>query len=69
MPEVKRLVRDVHNKMVAGVCSGLAKYLNIDPTVIRVIYVFLTLFSLFVGVLFYLILWLIIPEEEQPLFP
>lgn len=58
----KRLYRSAKNKMLAGVCSGLAKYLNMDPTVIRVIWAVLSLFA-FVGVIAYIVCALIIPEE------
>ncbi len=57
----KRLFRDVDNKVIAGVCSGLAAYLNTDPVFIRVIFAILPFVS--VGVIFpiYIILWLVIP--------
>ena len=58
----KKLYRSAKNKMLAGVCSGLAKYLNMDPTVIRVIWAVLSLFA-FVGVIAYIVCALIIPEE------
>ena len=53
------------NRCVAGVCGGIAEYLDLDPTVVRVIYVLLSLFSAgFPGTLVYLILWVLIPERE-----
>ena len=58
----KKLYRSANNKMLAGVCSGLAKYLGMDPTVIRVIWAVLSLFA-FIGVVAYIICALIIPEE------
>ena len=58
----KTLYRSASNKMLAGVCSGLAKYLGMDPTVIRVIWAVLSLFA-FIGVVAYIICALIIPEE------
>ena len=48
---------------IAGVCGGLAKYLNIDPTVVRIIFLVL-LFMGLCGGLIYLIIWLCAPEEE-----
>jgi len=57
-----RLYRSQTDRMVAGVCGGLAKYFNIDPTVIRLIFVVLALAG-GPGVLLYLILWLITPIE------
>ena len=57
----KKLYRNTQNKMIAGVCSGLAEYLNIDPTVIRVIWALIALSG--AGLLAYLICALIIPEK------
>ena len=57
----KKLYRSVNDKKIAGVCGGLAKYLNIDPTVIRVIWALIALGG--AGIVAYLICALIIPEE------
>jgi len=51
--------------VIAGVCAGLAEYLDIDPTVVRVVYAVLTLFTAFSGVLVYLVLWLVIPKRTS----
>jgi phage shock protein C len=56
----KRLVRIEEGRMIAGVCTGLAAYLGVDPTLIRVIFVLLAIFG-GGGLLIYLILWLIMP--------
>ena len=59
----KKLVRS-SNKVLAGVCGGIAEYMNVDPTVVRVIYAVLTIFSAaFPGLLLYIILLLLIPEK------
>lgn len=51
-------------KMLCGVCSGIAEYLDIDPTIVRVIYAAMAVFSAaFPGLLLYLILALIMPEK------
>lgn len=62
MTEPKRLYRDTENAMIGGVCAGLAEYFNVDPTIIRLIFVFLTLAG-FSGVLIYLIMLLVIPAK------
>lgn len=49
--------------MIAGVCAGIANYFDIDPTIVRIIYV-LMFFMLGTGILLYLILWLVIPQEK-----
>ena len=57
----KKLYRSATDKKIAGVCGGLAKYLNIDPTVIRVIWALIALGG--AGIVAYLVCALIIPEE------
>jgi phage shock protein C len=64
MEEGKVLRRSKSNKMVAGVIGGLAQYLGIDPVLARVLYVVLSVVSVgFPGILVYIILWIVIPEE------
>ena len=58
----KKLSRSEKNKVVGGVAGGLGEYFDIDPTVIRLIFVLIT-FAGGSGVLIYLILWLIIPSK------
>ncbi|MBQ0159517.1 MAG: PspC domain-containing protein [Bacteroidales bacterium] len=58
----KKLYRSVDRK-IGGVCGGVAEYLNVDPTVIRIIYLLLVLCG-FVGVVVYLIMWLLMPEHN-----
>jgi phage shock protein PspC (stress-responsive transcriptional regulator) len=50
--------------VIAGVCGGLANYFGFDPTVIRVVFALLTLFTAFSGVLIYFILWLLMPSRK-----
>ena len=59
----KKLRRSRTDKMVAGVCGGLGKYLEIDSTVVRLAFVLLLIFA-GTGVLLYLIMWLIMPYES-----
>lgn len=56
----------VDNRWLAGVCGGLGEYFNIDPTLIRVIFVLATLLLSFVvgGIILYTILWILIPEAN-----
>ena len=60
----KKLYRSATDKKLAGVCGGVAKYLNMDPTVIRVIWALLALFGS-LGLIAYIICALIIPEEPS----
>lgn len=62
-----RLYRPRTDRMIAGVCSGIAQHWNLDPTLVRIVYVIVSLFSAaFPGILLYVILWAIIPEEPTP---
>jgi len=59
----KRLTRS-NDRMLAGVLAGVAEYLDMDPTIVRIIYVVLAVFSAgFPGLLLYIILWIVIPEK------
>lgn len=60
----KKLRRSRSQKMIAGVCAGLADYFGLDATLLRVVYALLTVFTAFAGVLVYLIPWLIIPYDK-----
>lgn len=59
----KRLTRSSSDKKIAGVCGGIAKFLGLDPTLVRLAYALLTIFTAFAGVLIYIIMMLIVPEE------
>ena len=60
----KKLYRSLNDKKIAGVCGGLAKYLNIDPTIVRLIWVLIIFFA-GAGVLAYIACALVIPEEPS----
>jgi phage shock protein PspC (stress-responsive transcriptional regulator) len=59
----KRMYRDPENSMIGGVCSGMAAYWNIDPTLVRIIFILLVVFGM-AGLLIYLILWIVLPEAR-----
>ena len=61
---MKRLYRNKSDVMIAGVCSGLGKYLDVDPTAIRLAFVLL-LFVGFGGLWIYLVLWIIMPFDSE----
>lgn len=62
METVKRLYRIPQGKLIGGVCTGLGDYMNVDYTIIRLIWLLLILFG-GIGLLVYLIAWIIIPEK------
>jgi phage shock protein C len=60
----RRLRRSPDQRMIAGVIGGLAEYFNRDAAVLRILYVFLSIFSAaFPGIIVYLILWALIPQR------
>ncbi|HHT11098.1 MAG TPA: PspC domain-containing protein, partial [Candidatus Atribacteria bacterium] len=60
----KRLYRSRTDKILGGVCSGIAKYFEVDPTIIRLVAVAL-IFAGGSGILAYIIAWIIVPEEPS----
>ena len=62
MEEPKRLYRS-NNGMIAGVC--IADYFGWDPTLVRIGYILLSIFTMFSGVIAYLILWMVIPKQSK----
>jgi phage shock protein C len=60
-PPQKKLQRSTGNRMIAGVCGGLAEYVGIDPVIVRIVFFVLFWFGSG-GLWLYLLLWLIVPE-------
>lgn len=63
----KTMYKDRDNKMLAGVCTGISEYFNMDVSLVRIIFVLLGLFT-GVGVILYIILAIILPEKEDVLY-
>lgn len=60
----RQLRRSRHHRMIAGVC-GIAEYFDLDPVVVRVGYLLLSVLSAgFPGILVYILLWVVIPERD-----
>ncbi len=62
--EAKKLMRSNSDRTIAGVCGGLGEYFNIDSTIVRLIFVLLALFGGH-GLLIYLILLLVMPDQQS----
>jgi len=62
MANDKKLVRST-DRILGGVCGGIAEYIEVDPTVVRVLYAFLTFFTCFAAVFLYIVLLFIIPKS------
>ena len=60
----KQLIRPMRGRMVAGVCAGLGDYFVVDPNIVRLVFVALTIFG-GAGVLAYLVAWLLVPDEGE----
>ena len=58
-----RLSRTRYNKWIAGICGGIAEYFGWNPELLRLVWVVLTVSTMFCGGIIYLILWLIMPQE------
>jgi phage shock protein C len=62
----KKLYRSQVQKMIGGVCSGLAEYFDLDVNIMRLLFIALTLLTAILPMLiFYIIAWLIVPVEEE----
>ncbi len=63
MEMTNRLFRS-NDRMLGGVCAGIAEYLGLDPTMIRIAYVILSVVSVaFPGILVYIVLWIVMPPK------
>lgn len=63
--EPRRLRRSIRHKMIAGVCGGLAEYFDLDPTIVRVAYVLVSIVSVaFPGILAYIVLMFVMPPPD-----
>lgn len=62
----KRLTRNPDDRMLFGVCSGVANYLNIDATLVRLAFVLLVIFGHGIGIVAYLLLAILMPEPGVP---
>jgi phage shock protein C len=65
--EPRKLYRSRKQRMIAGICGGIGEYAKLDPTLVRVLFVVLAVFSFSAFVIVYILIWIIIPEE--PLAP
>jgi phage shock protein PspC (stress-responsive transcriptional regulator) len=63
-PEPQRLFRSETDKVIAGVAGGLGEYFKIDPTIIRILFILLTIFG-GSGLIIYIVLWLVMPPKSS----
>lgn len=62
--EPKRIYRVQQNKVIAGIATGIGDYFSLDPTIIRLLFVFMAFFG-GTGIIIYIILWIIMPNESE----
>lgn len=62
---VRRLYKSSINSVIDGVCGGMGEYFRVDPVLIRIIWVFATIFSMGTGIIAYIIAMLIIPSSPD----
>lgn len=62
---VKQLKRSLQNRKLCGVCGGIGEYLNLDPTVLRLIWIVLSIASFGTGLIAYIIAAIVMPESDE----
>ena len=60
---MKRLYRSRNERLLGGICGGVGRYYETDPNLVRILWVVLTLLSVGIGIVAYLVAWILIPEE------
>ena len=64
MEEPRKLYRSGTQRMIAGVCGGLAEYFNVDATLMRVLFLLLAVFG-GSGIVIYIVMWIIVPDASK----
>ena len=62
----KKLGRPREGKMIAGVCAGVARYLEIDVTLVRIVWILVTIFPPIPGLIAYIVCWIVMPQDPEP---
>ena len=67
LPRTGRLTRSVSDAKIAGVCAGFAKHFGLDVTLVRVLWLVLSIWPMpFFGVIAYIVAWIVMPKDQQP---
>jgi phage shock protein C len=65
-PAPKKLMRSRADRKIAGVCAGMGHYLDLDVTLVRLVWVLVTILAgIFPGVVVYVLAWIVVPEEPE----
>ncbi|MGI6566376.1 MAG: PspC domain-containing protein [Firmicutes bacterium] len=62
---MRRLTRSQSNRMLAGVCGGIAEYFGVDATVVRLLWTMLSLLTIWPGIVAYILAWIIVPPDSR----
>lgn len=62
---MKKLYLSVTDRKIAGVCGGLGEYFDKDPTLFRILFILIVLFSFGLGIIAYLLMWAIVPKKPR----
>lgn len=62
---MKQLLRSRRDRVFAGVCGGVGEYFEIDPNLVRLVWILISLAGVVPGVLLYLLAWVILPEDDD----
>jgi len=65
MKKMKRLYRSGKERILGGVCGGIAEYFEVDPSIVRLLWTLFTFIGLGSGILFYFICWFVIPRNPK----
>lgn len=65
MPQLKDLRLSINNKILGGVCAGIAEWLDWDPTTVRLVFIIGSFIPIIPGFVVYLILWILLPKRNQ----
>ena len=65
METEKKHFKRSEDRMLAGVCAGIAEYFGWDATLLRIVYILATFFTAFAGVIIYIILWIVMPGKRS----
>jgi phage shock protein C len=63
--EMQKLTRPREGKMIAGVCAGVARYLDLDVTLVRILWVLVAIFPCIPGIAAYLVCWFLMPADPE----
>ncbi len=62
---MRKLYLSDANKKIGGVCGGIGEYFDLDPTLVRIIFILVTLLSFGLGIVAYILIWMIIPKKPK----